>query len=255
MLDVGQGLAIVVISREHVLVYDVGAKFSDDFSMVTAVVQPFLLQRGVETINTLVISHNDNDHAGNWLSLRDQFTVDQVMMGDPLPYQQYGVLPCLAGQQWQWDGIDYAVLHPQTDTTYARSNNRSCVLKISSQQIGFLLAGDIEQSVETLMVHNLGPQLASNVLIAPHHGSHSSSSWPWVKSVAAEYVVFSSGYRNQFSHPRPDIQQRYQQVDSNTLISHQTGALTFTVRQGKLLIPSAYRQQRRRYWLAPVDSD
>jgi competence protein ComEC len=257
VLDVGQGLSIAVQTRHHVLVYDVGASHGPNFAVASAVLLPYLHSRGISRIDKLVISHGDNDHAGSWQQLPEAITVKQLLYGEPLAARdKLERLPCEAGQQWWWDGVQFEFLHPQmaveavagSAAGSVSANNRSCVLMISSGKQRFLLPGDIERSVELQLVKHNAAALAANVIIAPHHGSASSSSWPFIKAVGADYVVFSSGYRNRFGHPRADVVERYQHSANKLFTSSDSGAILFQVKQGQLLPPVEYRQQQRRYW-------
>ena len=251
VLDVGQGLSIVVQTQQHSLVYDVGPAYSDDFDTASAVLIPYLQAMGISRIDKLVLSHGDNDHAGGWRKLIEQIPVAAVSYGEQLPGFGEHYKPCYVGQQWHWDGVIFEFLHPGPTTLAAitRGNNQSCVLKISVGSERFLLTGDIEHAVETQLVHSLGAALKSTVLIAPHHGSATSSSWSFIKQLQPEHVVFSSGYRNQFGHPRGTIMQRYIAINSKLHLTSQEGAILFEVMGGELLTPTHYRREKRRYWL------
>ncbi len=256
VLDVGQGLSVVVQTQHHVLVYDVGPAFNDEMSTASTVLIPYLQHRGIDKLDRLIISHGDNDHAGGWASLVERFPVTSLLYGEVLtgfdrPGFEPQPLPCKAGQHWQWDNVQFDILHPgqgKAESLYNSANNRSCVLKITTANYSFLLPGDIEQPVERQLAQRLTKQLAANVLIAPHHGSNSSSSWAFIKQVQPQHVVFASGYRNPFAHPRPEIIQRYQQMGSALHRSDRDGAITFQTINSKLLTVTHYRQQNRRYW-------
>lgn len=251
VLDVGQGLSIVVQTQQQVMVYDVGAQRGEQFSAANTALIPFLRHRGIDTINTLVISHADNDHAGGFATVTEHIAVEQLFYGQQLKHAIAKASPCDNSVAWHRDGVSFNFLYPAKGgvlNSVRSSNNASCVLTITSGPIRFLLPGDIEDEVELMLLNQQAAKLAATVLIAPHHGSHSSSSWPFVKTVAPRYVVFSSGYRNQFSHPRPEIVERYQQLGSVPLVTAASGAITFKVEQGQLLLPSEYRHSNRHYW-------
>lgn len=271
VLDVGQGLATVIQTRNYTLVYDVGARWGDDFDMAQAVLIPYLQYHGIRHIDSLVISHGDNDHAGSLPSLLAGMSVAELYLGEPLENLKAdsqtadtysGVVAlqksCVGGTKWRRDKITFQFLHPATaapstirggDVRRVRANNQSCVLRISADNTVILLTGDIERSVELALVDQDNAMLAATVLVAPHHGSRTSSSWPFVKESDPEYVIFSSGYKNQFGHPHREVVNRYRSIGSKVLNTGHSGAIEFYLRDGKLEIPREYRLLLHRYWL------
>jgi competence protein ComEC len=174
-----------------------------------------------------------------------------MFYGEPL---SESILPerdaCKKGQQWEWNHVQFEFLHPAEIEApdQLSANNHSCVLKITSGDFSFMLPGDIEENIESELVDKHAARLAANVLLAPHHGSNSSSSWPFIKSVDPDYVVFTSGYRNQFGHPAAEVIERYHQLGANMFTSSSSGAITFTVKEGKLSSVEEHRLQHKRYW-------
>lgn len=252
VLDVGQGLSTVVQTRHHSLVFDIGPGFSERFSTATSVVIPYLNYRGIRRLDTLVLSHSDNDHSGNWPLFLRSFAVDTLLYGEPLVGDSGGVdvRACLAGHSWEWDGVSFTVLHPGEPGGGALSaNNSSCVLRVTAGTTTLLISGDIERPVELGLVSNLPSQLPADILVAPHHGSKTSSSWPFIRQVQPQHVVFTSGYRNRFGHPHPDIVARYQQLNSKLYHSGEDGAIIFSIHKGQLNSVQRYRSQLKRYWL------
>ncbi len=262
VLDVGQGLSVVVETLQHQLVYDVGAKFSPEFDMADTVLLPYLRHRGINQLNKVVLSHNDNDHAGSWAVLRAKMDVDRLYYGESstleeFPYSSTGKVAisqhstahsCHQNQSWQWDGVNFDFMSTDLQSL-AEGNNASCVLRVTAGDAVFLLPGDIDQQVERQLLNTYGTQtLQASVLVAPHHGSQTSSSWAFVKAVSAEHVVFSSGYQNQFAHPRTEVLTRYKLLGSQTYTTSKTGAVSFMVLDGNLQRPKQYRLQHRRYW-------
>lgn len=258
VLDVGQGLSIVVETAGHTLIYDVGARFEDDdqsyFSLAEVVLVPFLRSRGIGSVDTLVLSHADNDHAGAWPELSSSLPVNRIYTGEPVP--NLSSLPCAASPAWVRDGISFDFLPAATlfeeNSAAARevsSNDRSCVLSIRAGAYHWLLPGDIGSEIEQRLVLSEAENLSASVLIAPHHGSHSSSSWAFLKWVRPDHVVFSSGYRNRFGHPDDKIVRRYQRFGTKLHSTSEHGAVTFHLREGRLLTPTHYRSGRKRYWL------
>ena len=247
LLDVGQGLASVVQTSHHTLVFDTGAKFSPDFDLGTAVVVPFLRQRGVQKIDTLMISHGDNDHIGGAAAVLQAFPVTQVLTSVPDRFAAGRAQLCLAGQQWQWDGVTFQVLYP-TPSLIGLDNNSSCVLKITAGAESVLFTGDIEHSAEQYLVGNDATQLPATVIVAPHHGSSTSSSPSFLAAVKPRWVLFPVGYLNRYHFPSPIVVQRYQQSGACTYTTDSSGAITMTIGTRQPLTAQAYRIQNPRFW-------
>ncbi len=248
LLDVGQGLAAVARTRDHVLVYDSGPRFSARFDAGAAVIVPFLRQQGIHHVDTLVLGHGDNDHIGGAASLLKEISVGRVISSVPekVPWQQ--AAPCRAGQIWRWNGVAFRILHPLPDGDF-QGNDASCVLQISSARRAILLTGDIEYRAEQALVRQYGGQLAAQVLVVPHHGSRTSSSAAFLDAVAPAYGLFPVGYRNRYGFPAAPVLERYRSRGIRLLDSARHGAISFVLdgRAG-LSFPAAYRVTARRYW-------
>jgi ComEC/Rec2-related protein len=173
LLDVGQGLSAVVQTAHHVLVYDTGAKFSEQSDMGQSVLLPFLRTQGITKIDSLIISHGDNDHIGGAMSLMHGMETEKVVTSVPQQLSEYAPIECTAGQTWRWDEVEFTMLGPQQ--VFASDNDNSCVLKIQSKHGAVLLTGDIEAAAESRLVETYGEALKADVLVAPHHGSKTSS--------------------------------------------------------------------------------
>jgi competence protein ComEC len=247
VLDVGQGLAVVVRAGPHTMLYDTGAGDPAGPNMATSVILPYLHGQGIEALDLLVISHSDNDHASGLQSILAALPVQRVWLGDPLA-ADIPKIGCGAGAQLTLGQLRLTQLHPDRANTESKSNNRSCVVLLEHLGYRVLLPGDIEQSVELDLLQRAGDKLEVDLLIAPHHGSHSSSSGPFVSTLNPSEVVFASGYLNRFGHPRPEVSARYRRRGSRLWSTAQQGALQFTVRNGQLLQVSGWREQRRYYW-------
>ena len=158
---------------------------------------------------------------------------------------------CVAGQAWQWDGVDFAVLHPSAADYESpqRSNAMSCVLRISTPQASVLLVGDIELAQETNLVskqQSTGLKLHSDVLLVPHHGSKTSSSAAFLEAVQPQLAVVQAGYRNRFGHPAATVMERYNERNIKVINTSHCGALLWSS-----LSPREARCQReiaKRYW-------
>lgn len=246
LLDVGQGLAAVIQTAEHTLVFDTGARYSEFSDMGDSVVLPFLRQQGIARIDALVVSHGDNDHSGGAESLLAELPTDQVLSSVPAWAERAHGRYCRAGQHWRWDDVDFSVLSPP-DNGFERENDNSCVLRVSAARQSFLLTGDIEQAAENWLVREYAEQLASKVLIAPHHGSKTSSSQALLERVNPQLILIPAGHLNRFGFPHRPVVERYRQLGIPWLNSAEQGAI---VMAGET--PSSERMRRRRYWLAPA---
>lgn len=251
LLDVGQGLSVVVETRQHVLVYDTGARFSENFDAASAVILPFLQRRGWSRMDRLILSHSDHDHAGAVDSLLDRMEVLQIVASWPFTRPPRKVDHCRDLPPWQWDGVSFEFLHPSVeDGMEFTDNNGSCVLRVSTGQHSFLLPGDIEQKVEQRLLQRHGlDKLRAELLLVPHHGSKTSSSHAFIAAVNPRWAVASLGYRNRFGHPHATIVERYLQYGIAFLTTSHYGAMTFLFGTDiDTSFVSAERLDRRRYW-------
>lgn len=247
VLDVGQGLAVVVRSARHTVLYDTGAGDPAGPNMATSVILPYLHGQGIGELDLLVISHADNDHSSGLASILAALPVQRVWFGDP-PEASAAGAGCRAGTRLSLGQLHLTQLHPQASNRAGKSNNRSCVLLLEHRGYRVMLPGDIEQGVELDLLQRAGAKLAVDLLIAPHHGSHSSSSGPFVSTLNPSEVVFASGYVNRFGHPRPEVSARYRRRGSRLWSTAHQGALQFTIRNGQLEAASGWREDRRYYW-------
>lgn len=244
LLDVGQGLAVVVHTNRHLLIYDTGPRYSKSFDTGRAVVLPYLRHIGRDHVDTLIISHGDNDHAGGARSLATEMTVNTLLSSVPERFQRGQ--PCYQGQKWQWDGVRFEILSPPAGDNYGKNNN-SCVLKIFASTGSALIPGDIEREREAWLIQNYRSDLNSDVLVAPHHGSRTSSTSAFIDLVGPDMVLFPVGYRNRYRHPSHSVIDRYSDSGSQILLSPETGAIEIEFSHSGRGVEK-YRQQNRRYW-------
>jgi competence protein ComEC len=250
ILDVGQGLAVVVQTKQHTLVYDTGPRFSDTLDAGSAAVVPYLRYAGVSNIDMLVVSHADNDHSGGLSSVLESIDVDEFITGSPEKINAQK--ECSNTQQWQWDGVLFEVLWPtKNEALSEKENNRSCVIKISVGPHSFLLTGDIEKPVEQSLVMASGEKLQADLLIAPHHGSKTSSTDAFIKAVQPIEVVFSSGYLSRFGHPHADVVARYERNGVNWRNTADSGGIIYQLSEQGIKYVEEYRRAHPHYWDAP----
>lgn len=247
LLDVGQGLATVVETQNHTLVFDTGAKFSDDFDMGKAVVLPFLRFQGIDNIDVLLISHGDNDHIGGAESVLQGMSVEKVISSVTAMKNSHQSMTCQSGFRWNWDEVQFSLLSPPQQDYFSDENDNSCVLKISNGRFSFLLTGDIEKPAEQWMLQQYGGTLASDVLIAPHHGSKTSSGLAFLQQVDPEVALIPAGYRNRFAFPHRQVLDRYRQLEIDWLNIAEEGAIIVKTDREALLLESS-RETHKKYW-------
>jgi competence protein ComEC len=251
--DIGQGNAVLVRTARHALLYDTGPRFSRESDAGQRTLVPLLRALG-EQLDTIIVSHRDSDHSGGALavqamqpnaallsSLEDGHEI--IAARDPKQSTQR----CKAGQRWQWDGVDFQILHPQAADYEAQTkpNALSCVLRISNGQRTALLVADIEAPQEARLIAD-GAPLQADLLLAPHHGSKTSSSDTFLDTVKPSIAIFQAGYRNRFNHPAPEVAQRYSDRNIKIITSPWCGAATWRSAQpGEV---ACQRQGNRRYW-------
>lgn len=246
LLDVGQGTAVIVRTATHALVYDAGPRYSERFDAGRAIVATALRADGVRELDRLVLSHADADHAGGAPGLLAALPVREVI-GTALP-GAVAARPCLRGETWTWDGVEFRLLHPPPGFA-ASDNDGSCVLRIAVAGRVLLLAGDIEERAEALLRAGEAALLGADVLLVPHHGSRSSSGAPMVAAVAPAIALVSAGHRNRFGHPHPEVVARYHGVGARVLETARHGAVRLRIEQdGTLARPQCWRIAHRRYW-------
>lgn len=249
VLDVGQGLAAVVRTHSRTLVYDTGPAYQSGRSAAELAVLPFLRHRDVRSIDMLMVSHGDQDHSGGLSELLTSLPVDTVSVGSAVPKAPSTKIECERGQRWQWDGVWFSVLHPG-DRSEARAlslsgNNGSCVLFIEGADGSALLTGDIEAAAERELIELGLPR--TTVVVAPHHGSDTSSSSLFVASVRPDVTIFSTGYRNRWNFPRPDVVARWADAGARGYDTSASGAITVTFTPVETQVRE-HRHTRRRYW-------
>lgn len=247
IIDVGQGLSILIQTQKHNLLYDTGASQNAG----ERIINPYLHWLNIKTIHGLMISHNDKDHTGGADALMQQFVVQQAWYS--APPQGYQLQPqtkqqlCVSGQQWQWDKVKFEVLSPIKGAYYDKDNNRSCVLRVSGAGFSVLLTGDIELPAEQLLLKQK-LSLQSEILVLGHHGSKTSSSESFLAAVKPHLAIVSAGFHNQFGHPSPSVVARLntQHIAIDNTIQH--GTLRYHLAKQGIITRQAWRQ-RGHYWL------
>ncbi len=253
VLDVGQGLAVVVRTARHALLYDAGPDYSSS-DAGARIVAPYLRGAGIRRLDGMVLSHDDRDHNGGAASVLQAVPVDWLLASFAAEHPLWAGAPavghCHESQSWEWDGVRFEMLHPPRESyrqLQRTDNARSCVLRIATAHGSLLLTGDIEHRSERELLEQAAWQLPAEVLVAPHHGGKSASGADFVAAVRPRQVIFSAGYRNPFGHPRPEVAQRYRAIGSEIRRTDRDGALLLRFADGRIGTQTA-RQSHRRYW-------
>jgi len=245
VLDVGQGLASVIRTREHTLIYDPGPLYSAESDAGQRVVVPYLRMLGINRIDMLMVTHRDTDHSGGTASVLAALPVGEVRSSLTGSVGQR----CLAGQAWNWDGVVFEILHPSV-ADYVRdgkSNHLSCVLRVTAGGHRMLLTSDIEAADEAALLAGDPGRLAADVLLVPHHGSKTSSTTAFLAAVGAGVALIPVGYLNRFGHPKAEITGRYEAAGIPLWRTDRDGALLVTLGAGGVRV-SGWRKEDRRYW-------
>jgi competence protein ComEC len=253
--DVGQGMALLVETAGHRLLYDTGPGYAPAADAGSRVILPYLRMRGIGALDGIVISHGDTDHTGGAPALLQELQVGWLAssLKDTHPVARAAArhVRCAAGQRWEWDGIRFEMLHP-APASYAdtglTTNARSCVLRIRGNGSGraLLLAGDIEAAQETALLATAPGSLRADVLLAPHHGSGTSSTPAFLQAVQPSVGIFQVGYRNRYKHPKKAVYERYGTLGIERLRTDTDGALTLDA--GASIAIERYRNAHARYW-------
>jgi competence protein ComEC len=247
-LDVGQGLSVLVQTAGHALLYDAGPAFRDSDAGERVVV-PVLQSLGVGNLDALLISHADADHRGGAASVLERYPGARVL-GPVGGSATARAEACEAGSAWRWDGVLFEILHPTAGDPHPDDNAASCVLRVTGSRARLLLPGDIEEQEERELAAR--PQFGRvDLLLAPHHGSRTSSSVPFVGVTQPRHVIVSSGYRNRWRFPAADVVDRWRESGACVLNTAEAGALVFEagLQQGFRLL-RAEREFAPGIWLA-----
>jgi competence protein ComEC len=252
--DVGQGMALLIETSGHRLLYDTGPIYSPDANAGSRVIVPYLRARGIDQLDGMVVSHSDTDHAGGALAVLDGVRVgwmaSSLAPGHPIAHAARRHVHCAAGQRWTWDGVLFEMLHPlagsYADATL-KPNARGCTLRISTGAgTSVLLAGDIEAAQEVQLLGREAARLHANVLLAPHHGSGTSSTRDFLQAVRPQAAVFQVGHRNRYQHPKREVYERYGELGIERWRTDRDGALTIVF--GATVTIDSYRRNHPRYW-------
>ncbi len=246
VVDVGQGLAVLVRTAHHTLLYDTGRAYYRGGDAGRSIVVPVLRHQGIARLDKLVVSHNDSDHAGGAASILAAIPADEVSTGVGVIFPGVPTSTCRGGETWRWDAVRFEWLHPLDSVVDAKDNNRSCVLRVSGEYGSLLLTGDIERAVEARL-SAAGRLLPTDVVVAPHHGSKSSSSKAFVDAVSAQHVIFTAGFNNGYGHPAREVEARWAASGAHVWNTAHDGSIDVRFDSHGAHIAS-WASAHRRYW-------
>ena len=251
--DVGQGMALLIETATHRLLYDAGPLYSPESNGGNRVIVPYLKARGIDRLDGMVITHSDVDHAGGALAVMQAVEIGWVASSLPAAHPIVAAATqhsrCVAGQRWHWDGVQFEMLQPSVasyERPTVKSNARGCTLHISAGGHSILLAADIGAAQEAELVQGAPDRLRADVLLAPHHGSGTSSTFAFLQAVGPKLGVFQVGYRNRYQHPKAEVFERYREMGIGRLRTDEDGAVLLHF--GAQVQASSYRREHARYW-------
>ena len=272
VFDVGQGLSVLVQTRGHALLFDTGPG-SRRWSIARGQVVPSLQTLDVGHLDVLMVSHADSDHAGGTGPILAAVPVTQLLgdSGGRGGGRQFN--PCQSARRWNWDGVQFEILHPMANKKLTRRsasvlqsgasvgtrsrrkrgaarpsrNNDSCVLRVSTSGSSILLPGNIEMAAEIELVNRLNDQLSADVLVAPHHGSKTSSTVTFLSYVRPSTVIFATGRSNRFGMPHAQVVERYKRIGAKQFNTATAGAVVIHFRATEISVETL-ASQKRRYW-------
>jgi len=241
LLDIGQGLSIVIHAAGHTLVYDTGYGGSEGFTQAEKVLLPYLADRKVERIDALLISHADLDHSGGLPLLRTRLPVSRHL--------GFGGEACRNGERWVWGSTEFLVINgpglAETDR-----NDGSCGLLIKTPRISVLIPGDVSAERERQWVRYWRAELEASILVLAHHGSRTSSSYALLKWASPNWALVSAGRGNAFGHPHKEVVQRIEQSGQTVLLNTATsGAISLSLAERDTPEPTPARGRWAPYWL------
>jgi len=265
VFDVGQGLAVLVESDGEYLLYDTGSSYGENYAVATFTILPYLQARGITHLDYLIISHSDNDHAGGMRTIQNNLDIKRAYAGEAqqmndlqIRFSQHKETnvtykQCLTGQSYQLGKLTLTTLSPSK--VGSNNNNNSCVISVSDGKSSLLLTGDISKVVEQKLINkglhtgprNSAQKLQADILIAPHHGSKTSSSTAFIEQVNPTWVVFSAGYKNRWNFPTLQVVERYQQQGVKQLSTLNTGFIRFNV-ENQHIVVKTFREDLAAYW-------
>lgn len=247
VFDVGQGNSIYVATKNHNLLYDTGAKYRSGHAVFTSAVLPYLKATGVKHLDKLILSHDDNDHAGGLREVEENLSVDKIESGMAESFKS-NVFNCENNDTWYWDDVSFRYIHPISDAQES-DNDRSCMLLIRSKHCSMLITGDASKEKEQQAVWAIDQPI--EWLVAGHHGSRTSTSQELLDHVKPKSVIFSTGFLNPYHHPHPEVLSLVEDRKLQILRTDLQGAIHLYQTESGECKTESWRAQEKRYWTVP----
>lgn len=267
VLDIGQGTAVLIETANRRLLYDTGPIQGKKDDAGQRVILPYFRGRGIDYVDRMVISHSDSDHVGGAATLLKHIQFESMMGSLPsanpllqnLQARKIPAIPCRFGQRWTWDGVEFVIWHPNSETVFAeqypgKPNEMSCVLEVRNQESSLWLTGDVEKQGEAEITERLDEKVLHEIgdrdliFMAPHHGSKTSSSLALLKRLEPNQAFAQNGYRNRYGHPHPDVTARYENLEIPFYQTPQTGAQTWLFKKNAKSSTQFLRHDIKRLW-------
>jgi competence protein ComEC len=239
MLDVGHGLAMHLQTQHHDAIYDTGALFGSGNSAANIVIAPYMRSLGLTAVDSLIVSHADNDHSGGVAALEKQLDIGAR--------RGWNGEPCIAGDRWEWDGVIFSVLWPDQPTAH-QENDESCVILLEAMGRKALITGDIERKAEREMLARL-PKV--DLITVPHHGSNTSSTADWLAQASPQIALASSASSGRFDFPHKAVVNRHNEIGANLLVTGDSGSITALFEQSGNISLTKSRDSAP-WWLAEL---
>ncbi|MGI2171810.1 DNA internalization-related competence protein ComEC/Rec2 [Shewanella sp. MF05960] len=243
VLDVAQGMAIVLQQGKHGFIYDAGAAFGE-FSYADRAILPFLTSRGITDIDYIIVSHDDNDHVGGLRVLSNAFPASQLIADFDLAGHTNKPLSQRCRDNLVWHGLDVHFIDNQL--LNGNDNNNSCVMSVTDGNTRVLFTGDIESPREQSLLQTQ-TDVEADILLVPHHGSRTSSTPAFIDAVRPDLAIVTAGFANQYGFPKNDVMARYQQRHIRTLQTGHEGQISITFTKNDYRI-ATYRQHLAPFW-------
>ncbi|BBB30089.1 DNA internalization-related competence protein ComEC/Rec2 [Neptunomonas japonica] len=248
VFDVGQGTAMIIRTHGHTLLYDTGAAYPNGNTAFERSVLPYLRLKGIEFIDKLIVSHEDNDHAGGVSKVIEVMRIGAIESGMPDAINVTAQL-CRVGVSWQWDGVYFRYIHPKPSLS-ATDNDRSCVLEVRSKACSLLITGDASVRIEEEVLANSDARAPIHWLVAGHHGSRTSTGVAFLEAYKPKNTLISAGFLNRYGHPHEEVLSRIKAAGSQVFRTDQQGALILDETTGDECRVETWRQKEKRYWTA-----
>ena len=237
VFDVGHGLMVMVSHKNKAIIYDLGPQYFGRYDYVRRVLLNNIIKQQLSVIAT-IISHLDNDHSGGLTSWQMAGFQDTLAIFHP-----QGLGNKCKTTTLKLDELNIRSFTAKVEN--ASRNDQSCLLKVTGFNYSVLLAGDISAAAETKLVES-GKDLRATILISPHHGSNTSSSYKFIGAVNPEVVIHSSAYQGQWRFPHPEVVNRYNQHHIQQLSTAEYGHIRIKFYEDKYRLEFAREQES--YW-------